>query len=40
LSDNDAVIFARDAVNRAINAAGHDQPNHRLPDRSKSSSGT
>ena len=31
LSDNDAVIFARDAVNRAINAAGHDQPNHRLP---------
>jgi predicted ATPase/DNA-binding SARP family transcriptional activator len=39
-SDNDAVIFARDAINRAINAASHDQPNHRLPDRSKSSSGT
>ena len=40
LSDNDAVIFARDAISRAINAAGHDQPSHRPPDRSTSSRGT
>jgi len=32
LSDNDAVNFARDAINRAVNAAGHDLPSHRLPD--------
>jgi len=39
LSDNDAVIFARDAINRAISATEHDQPSHRLPDQSRSSSG-